>query len=98
MKPVKMSAAKSTCLGCGGADLFGPAPLRTRAHPNSSFLMVETPGAHYHDFAVQGTVCLACGGIDLVLPAPSLARLRETAEGSGGGARRRTAARGKKPR
>ena len=91
-----MSAGmRPSCPRCGGTDLFGPAPMRTSAHPNSSFLMVETPGAHYHDFAVQGTVCLGCGGIDLVLPPPSLERLREAAAG-GGGARRRRAARGKR--
>jgi len=59
--------------------------------------MVETPGAHYHDFNVQGTVCLSCGSIDLVLPAPTLEALRGAAAG-GGGARRRSAARGKRAR
>ena len=98
MNPVKTSAAKPYCLRCRGTDLLGPAPMRTSAHPNSSFLMLEAPGARYHDFAVQGTVCLDCGAIDLVLPGPSLERLRETAAGGDGGALRRAAARRKKPR
>lgn len=69
---------KPACARCGKTDLVGPAPLRTSAHPNSSFLMLETPGAHYHDFTVQGTACLACGAVALSLSAPTLERLRET--------------------
>ncbi|MCK6480669.1 MAG: hypothetical protein L6R43_11135 [Planctomycetes bacterium] len=83
------------CPRCGGADLTPPAPLRTSAHPNSSFLLVEMPGAHYHDYAVQARVCLSCGGLDLLLPPPTLERLKEAGP-TGGGARRRAAARGKR--
>ena len=70
---------KPRCPRCGGSELEGPAPVRTTAHPNSSFLVVETAGAHLHDFAVQGTVCLSCGGVDLSLPAPTLEAFREGA-------------------
>jgi hypothetical protein len=64
------------CARCGGADLFGPAPLRTSAHPNSSPILVETPGAHFHDHPVQATVCLACGAVDLSLSGPTLEAFR----------------------
>jgi hypothetical protein len=65
------------CRSCGSADLFGPAPIRTSAHPNSSSVLVETPGAHFHDHPLQGRVCLACGTVDLVLSPPTLAAFRE---------------------
>lgn len=68
---------KPSCPACGGIDLFGPAPVRTSAHPNSSNVLVETPGAHFHDHPVQGTVCLDCGAVSLALTGPSLAAFRE---------------------
>jgi ribosomal protein L40E len=67
---------RTSCPRCGSTDLFGPAPLRTSAHPNSSFLLIETPGAHFHDHPVQGTVCLECGSVTLVLTGPTLDALR----------------------
>ena len=69
--------AKPACPRCAGTDLFGPAPVRTSAHPNSSSVLVETPGAHFHDHPVQGVVCLGCGNVTLTLTAPSLAAFRE---------------------
>ena len=69
-------ARKSRCVRCGKPDLFGPAPVRTAAHPNSSSILVETPGSHFHDHPVQGTVCLACGEVSLSLSAPTLANFR----------------------
>lgn len=69
-------ATKPRCPRCGGTGLFGPAPLRTSAHPNSSQVLVETPGAHFHDHAVQAVVCLSCGGMDLLLSKPTLEGLR----------------------
>ena len=68
---------RPSCARCGGGDLFGPAPLRTSAHPNSASVLVETPGAHFHDHPLQATVCLACGAVDLSLSSPTLASLRE---------------------
>ena len=65
------------CARCGGTDLFGPAPVRTSAHPNSSSVLVETPGAHFHDHPLQARVCLGCGGVDLVLSPPTLAAFRD---------------------
>ena len=70
-------ARKAKCAGCRGTDFFGPAPVRTSAHPNSSSILVETPGAHFHDHLIQGTVCLSCGRVSLSLSAPTLAALRE---------------------
>ena len=69
-------ARKPRCARCGKADLFGPAPVRTAAHPNSSAILVETPGSRFQDHPVQGTVCLACGEVSLSLSAPTLASLR----------------------
>ncbi len=69
--------AKAKCPRCGGKDLFGPAPVRTSAHPNSASVLGETPGAHFHDHPVQGTVCLHCGGVSLSLTGPSLAAFRD---------------------
>jgi hypothetical protein len=74
---VKTPSAKARCPRCGGGQFFGPAPVRTSAHPNSSSVLVETPGAHFHDHPIQATVCLACGGVDLVLTPPTLAAFRE---------------------
>jgi hypothetical protein len=68
---------KTTCPRCGGTDLFGPAPVRTSAHPNSSSVLVETPGAHFHDHPLQAIVCLGCGAVDLVLSGPTLEAFRE---------------------
>ena len=68
---------KPRCPRCGGEDLEGPAPVRTSAHPNSSPILVETPGAHFHDFVVQGTVCMGCGAVLLSLPAPTLEAFRK---------------------
>ena len=65
------------CPRCSGTDLFGPAPVRTSAHPTSSSVLVETPGAHFHDHPVQATVCLGCGNVDLHLTGPSLKAFRE---------------------
>jgi hypothetical protein len=90
LSPEGDSTAGPPCPRCGGTDRFGPAPLRTSAHPNSSLLLVEAPGARHHDLAVQGTVCLGCGDIDLVLPGPSLERLREAAGGGVAPRRRRS--------
>jgi hypothetical protein len=67
---------KPRCARCGGSDLFGPAPLRTSAHPNSSSVLVETPGAHFHDHALQGAVCLDCGAVDLFLTPATLEAFR----------------------
>jgi len=69
--------AKAACPRCKGTDLFGPAPVRTSAHPNSSSVLVETPGAHFHDHPVQATVCLDCGSVALGLTGASLAAFRE---------------------
>lgn len=69
--------AKPSCPRCGGTDLFGPAPVRTSAHPNSSSVLVETPGAHFHDHPVQAIVCLECGDVALTLTPPSLAAFIE---------------------
>ena len=65
------------CARCGGADLFGPAPVRTSAHPNSSSVLVETPGAHFHDHPLQAVVCLNCGAVELVLSPSTLAAFRD---------------------
>ncbi len=70
-------ARKARCPVCGGTDLFGPAPLRTGAHPSSSAVLVETPGAHFHDHPLQGTVCLDCGAVSLSLSPPTLEAFRE---------------------
>jgi hypothetical protein len=51
--------------------------VRTSAHPNSSSVLVETPGAHFHDHPLQATVCLACGAVDLGLTPPTLAAFRD---------------------
>ncbi|MHC4923392.1 MAG: hypothetical protein ACYTG4_04850, partial [Planctomycetota bacterium] len=56
-------------------------PVRTSAHPNSSFLLVEMPGAHEHDIALEALVCKACGAADLRVPDASLPKMREFAEG-----------------
>ena len=69
--------AKPKCAKCRGTNLAGPAPLRTSAHPNSSHILVETPGAHYHDHTLQGTVCLDCGAVEVGLSGPTLDRLRK---------------------
>ena len=69
-------AKKPRCARCGGSDLLGPAPVRTAAHPNSSAILLETPGAHFHDHAAQGTVCLDCGEVSLSLSASTLANLK----------------------
>ena len=74
MKTTKKTKA---CARCGGTDLFGPAPVRTSAHPNSSSVLVETPGAHFHDHPVQAIVCLQCGDVAFTLGGPSLAAFRE---------------------
>ena len=74
-------AAKPRCPRCGADDLEGPAPVRTSAHPNSSSVLVETPGAHFHDFVVQGTVCLGCGAVLLSLPGPTLEAFRKARAG-----------------
>ena len=67
---------KAKCARCGGSDLFGPAPIRTSAHPNSSSVLVESPGAHFHDHALQGMVCLGCGAVDLLLTPATLDAFR----------------------
>jgi hypothetical protein len=67
---------KPRCARCGGGDLFGPAPIRTSAHPNSSSVLVETPGAHFHDHALQGMVCLDCGAVDIFLTPATLDAFR----------------------
>jgi hypothetical protein len=67
---------KPCCAVCGGTDLFGPAPVRTGAHPNSSTVLVETPGSHFHDHPLEGTVCLACGSVALSVSPPTLDALR----------------------
>lgn len=82
------AAGVARCPRCGGADLAAPAPLRTSAHPNSSFLLVETPGAHFHDFAVQGEVCLGCGAVALSLSAPTLEAFRRAGKPGRTGRRR----------
>jgi len=84
------------CPACGGEDLLGPAPLRTGAHPNSSAILVETPGAHFHDHPLQGTVCLACGALALSVSAPTLEGLRRESRPSLGGSRGRRRACGKR--
>ncbi len=70
-------ARREHCPSCGGTDLFGPAPIRTGAHPSSSAVLVETPGAHFHDHPLQGIVCLDCGAVSLSLSPPTLAAFRE---------------------
>ena len=60
----------------GGADLSDPAPVRTSAHPNSSSVLVETPGAHFHDHPVQAVVCLGCGAVELSLSPATLDAFR----------------------
>jgi hypothetical protein len=67
------------CARCGGADLSDPAPVRTSAHPNSSSVLVETPGAHFHDHPVQAVVCLGCGAVDLSLSPATLEAFRSEA-------------------
>lgn len=71
------------CPRCGGEDLEGPAPVRTAAHPNSSAILVETPGAHFHDFVIQGSVCLGCGAVLLSLPGPTLETFRKSRSARG---------------
>ena len=68
------------CAKCGGADLSDPAPVRTSAHPNSSPVLVETPGAHFHDHNVQAVVCLDCGAVELSLSPATLAAFRSEAK------------------
>ncbi len=68
------------CPFCRSSRLFGPAPMRTSAHPNSSVLLVEAPGSRFHDFAVQGMVCLGCGHVGLTLSPTTLAGLREVVD------------------
>jgi hypothetical protein len=82
---VRKKAAKTACPRCGGTDQFGPAPVRTSAHPNSSSVLVETPGAHFHDHPVQAVVCLGCGDVSLTLSGPSLAAFREEVRPARGG-------------
>jgi len=69
--------AKPRCARCGGTDRVGPGPVRTSAHPNSSLVLVETPGVHYHDTNLEGTVCLDCGAVEVSVSAATLASLRE---------------------
>ena len=64
------------CARCGGRELFGPAPIRTSAHPNSSSVLVESPGAHFHDHALQAVVCTGCGAVDLLLTPATLEAFR----------------------
>jgi hypothetical protein len=96
------------CVRCGGEHLFGPGPLRTSAHPNSSLVLVETPGSRFQDVNVQALVCLDCGAVDLTLSPSTLEGLRRTLleiaddaspkkTGAKSGRRRAPASRRKKP-
>lgn len=71
-----MKTKTAACARCGGTNSFGPGPLRTSAHPNSSMVLVETPGSHFHDINVQARVCLDCGGVSLELSPTTLDALR----------------------
>ncbi len=86
-----MTSIFESCARCGARDVVGPYPLRTGAHPNSSLILVETPGAHFHDVALSARVCLGCGFATLEVPEPTLRRLRPPAV-------RRRSARGKPSR
>ena len=87
MSPRRRAPPAPRCPRCGGGDLSEAAPLRTSAHPNSSQVLVETPGAHFHDHVVRATVCLACGAVDLSLSPATLEAFR--AEARPGPRRRR---------